>query len=153
MDKFEDVGRIIDLYIENKRSLSRFYSLCMGIYPELSRQFSIMSESKKDQLELFKTVKISFKKNPYKWSIGGFDLRILQFLNEQINNNLENLLCAVPKTNMISSFINDIENSLAESEFYRAIKTDIPEFEQAFAKLRSEAVANRKVMTDILKKI
>jgi GTP1/Obg family GTP-binding protein len=125
----------------------------MGIYPELNQQFSILSASKKDQFELFKSVKISFNKNPNRWSMGGFDLRILQFLSEQIHSNLENLLGEVPKTNMISSFINDIENSLAESEFYRAIKTDITEFEQAFAKLKNEMIVSRKAMIDILQKI
>ncbi len=112
-----------------------------------------MSELKKDQLELFKLVKASFEKSPYKWSAGDFDLRILQFLSEQINNNLENLLCVIPKINMVSSFINDIENSLAESECYRAIKTDIPEFEQAFTKMKNEIIASRKIMIDILQKI
>ncbi len=153
MNEFEDINRLVELYIENKRALSRYYSLCIGIFPELAQQFSVLSDSKIKHCEFFKKIKASTKRQPYSWSMGGFDCRILQLLSGQINSNLENLLSQSPKTNMIASFINDIENSLAESEFYRALRTDIAEFEKEFGKFRNEGAANRKAIADILQKI
>lgn len=153
MNEFEDIGLLVELYIENKRALSRYYSLCIGIFPELAHQFSILSASKKDHGEFFKKIRSSMERHPYSWSMGGFDCRILQLLSGQINSNIENLLSQSPKINMIGSFINDIENSLAESEFYRALKTDIAEFEKEFVKFRNEGAANRKAIADILQKI
>lgn len=153
MSETEEIKKIIDLYIENKTALSQYYTLCIGVVPELAPQFSVLSEAKKDQAELFLKIKASFEKHPQKWAMGGFELRILQFISEQIKTNLDHMLGESPNSWKIQSFMNDIENSLAETEFYRALKTDIPEFEKLFGKMREDTVAHRKVLADVLKKI
>jgi hemoglobin-like flavoprotein len=153
MSDIEEIKKIVDIYIENKSSLSQYYSLCIGVFPELAPQFSVLSEGKKDQAELFIKIKTSVEQSPQKWAMGSFDFRILQFISDQIKTNLEYMLSESPNSWKIQSFINDIENSLAETEFYRALKTDIPEFEKLFAKMREDTTAHRKVLADVLQKI
>jgi hemoglobin-like flavoprotein len=153
MSDIEEIKKIVDIYIENKSSLSQYYSLCIGVFPELAPQFSVLSEAKRDQAELFIKIKTSVEQSPQKWAMGSFDFRILRFISDQIKTNLEYMLGESPNSWKIQSFINDIENSLAETEYYRALKTDIPEFEKLFDKTMKSATAHRKALADILQKI
>lgn len=149
MSEIDELKKLVEIYIRNKRSLSKYYSICMGIFPELVRQFSYLSQIKNDQADFFVHVKESISNSPYKWSRGIFENCILQILSEQIDSNLENVLRPIPNTSIIPAFINEIENSLAEAEYYRAIKTDLPEFENMIAKLRNDSSDIRKMLLEI----
>ncbi|HOD42922.1 MAG TPA: hypothetical protein PKW98_21150 [Candidatus Wallbacteria bacterium] len=141
-----DLTALLDLFIENELLFAEYYGECARIFPEKSHNFDTLARHEKIHAAIFEKIKRSVIENPDKWSKGDFHISVLKIVVEDVKEKISQLKEGKLKKDFIISYAADLEKSLIEKNFFRALKTSIKEFEIFFEKLQNETANHQKLL-------
>lgn len=137
---------LIDLFIENELLFSGYYARCAELFPDKADKFETLARHEKVHAAIFEKIKLSVTEHPDKWSKGDFQINALRVVVEDVKEKTAQLAAGKLKKEFVISYAVDMEKSLIEKNFFKALKTSIKEFEIFFEKLQNETAGHQKLL-------
>ena len=141
-----DMIALIDMFIENELLFSEYYSECARLFADRADNFEKLARHEKVHAAIFEKIRQSVAANPDKWSRGDFQINALKIVVEDVREKTAQLKSGKLKKEFVISYAVDMEKSLIEKNFFKALKTGLKEFEVFFEKLQSETAGHQKLL-------
>lgn len=145
----KDLTALIELFIQNELLFAEYYAECAKLFPQNAQKFETLNKHEKIHAAIFEKIKQSVEANPDKWTKGDFHISTLKIVVEDVQEKIEQLKSGKLKKEFIISYAADLEKSLIEKNFFKALKTSIKEFEIFFEKLENETANHQKLLENI----
>jgi len=121
-DTLKKANFILEILEEIETSLSKYYDLCALIYPEDSQLWKTLSLDEINHSQFVARMREALMENPELFELGSIKLPVLKTFRQELYNQFSRLKKGeIPRKNTFH-IARDLENSLMEHQFYRALE-------------------------------